>query len=330
MAREAIDGRTTCKTIILAHDVKLCFICMVTLPTLPLESLRVFEACARHSNFTRAAEELSVTTTAVSQRVRNLERQLGTKLFARHGPRVELTEPGAALSDRIRDALGMLRDAVADCSSARSSLRLTSAPTFANRWLVAHLPAFHQAHPLERIRLDISTEERAPGQFDVAIRSGRGPWPALECHPILPVEAAPLMTPHLAAGLADPTGLAGLPLIPDDRWEAWFALAGLATANCNYFAAQYPSQDASAAAVLGGAAAALLSPTLFSRELASGALVAPFPQVLRGPDWFWLVWHRDGPGAPFVTWLQAAMRSLSTDGCNSEVSASWPSPNGCK
>ena len=72
----------------------------------PLDSLRVLSACVRHGNFSRAAAELRITPTAVSQRMRALEDRLGAKLFRRHGPRLTTTARAKALGQRVEQALG--------------------------------------------------------------------------------------------------------------------------------------------------------------------------------------------------------------------------------
>ena len=286
-------------------------------PSFPLQSLRVFEACARHRNFTRAAAELAVTTTAVSQRIRDLEQRLGISLFRRHGPRLTLTGAGVGLGDAVREALMVLGDAVAACTATRPPLRVTCTPTFANRWLVPRLPDYHQQPGASAITLDISTEERRSEDVDVAIRSGIGPWPSFEGVALLPVEATPMLAPKLGTRLThDPASLARLPLVPDERWPAWFGLAGTPDSNPAFVSAEYPTQDASAIAAINGAGAALLSPTLFADELARGALIAPFQQTLQGPEWYWLLWHRDRPAPNFVQWVQtetAAMKHRRGD-----------------
>jgi LysR family glycine cleavage system transcriptional activator len=277
---------------------------------LPLESLRVFEACARHGNFTRAAAELAVTGTAVSQRIRSLEMELGVVLFRRHGPRVTLTDAGQLLSARVRDALTGLHKAVSDCSALHAPLRVTCTPTFANRWLVPRLPNFQRTPGAGPIQIDISKEERSPETFDVAIKCGTGPWPGLEGIPLLPLEGTPMLVPGLAARLTDdPSSLAELPLIPDERWFDWFALARVKEPRPAFLATEYPSQDVVAISALNGDGGALLSPRLFQEELRTGALVAPFPITLQGPASYWMLWHAHRPASSFIGWMSEQIRA---------------------
>src|SRR5687768_12436628 len=107
-----------------------------------MESLRVFEASARHGNFTRAGKELGVTPTAVSLRIRELEAELGQNLFVRNGPRIALTDAGSRLAARMAEVMTITRSA-AECRAAGVTLRITATPTFAAHWLAPRLAAYH-------------------------------------------------------------------------------------------------------------------------------------------------------------------------------------------
>src|SRR3546814_12153231 len=98
-----------------------------------LQSLKGGEACARHGNFTRAAEELSVTTTAVSQRIRDLEQRIAVGLFHRRGPRLSLPEAGRALGEGIRAGLAVMQRAVEYRVRAEPTTRVTGTRPFATR-----------------------------------------------------------------------------------------------------------------------------------------------------------------------------------------------------
>ena len=98
-----------------------------------LESLRFFEASARHGNFSRAAGELGVTPTAVSLRIRNLELDLKTRLFTRAGPRISLTKAGAELAGRMGEILTLTRSAVEACRASTTSVP-PRRPSVSCRW----------------------------------------------------------------------------------------------------------------------------------------------------------------------------------------------------
>src|SRR5690349_12536009 len=97
-----------------------------------LESLRVLECCVRLGSFTRAADEIGVTAAAVSLRIRNLEAELGARLFERSGPRLQATAAAITLAARVGIALSDVHAAVAVCRGDRQTLRVTAPPSFAS------------------------------------------------------------------------------------------------------------------------------------------------------------------------------------------------------
>src|SRR5687767_8423402 len=120
-------------------------------PLPPLSALRAFEVAARHMSFTKAAEELSVSQTAVSHHVRTLEGFLGVALFRRLPRKVELTEHGRAWAEAASDGFGRLYEANRALRrtrvGARPSVSVTIIPSFASRWLVPRLGRFMERHP---------------------------------------------------------------------------------------------------------------------------------------------------------------------------------------
>ena len=155
--------------------------------------------------------------------------------------------------------------------------------------------------------MDASQGLSPPGFFDVAIRSGIGPWPGCECVRLLSEQGTPMLSPKWA-----PPGfrmtvrkLMRIPLIPDPRWSEWFALAGVANAKPTFVAARFPNYELEAQAALEGIGAALLSPVLFAQLTAQGALVAPFRHAVQGPNSYWLLWTQESAGTHFVGWMKS-------------------------
>ena len=124
----------------------------------PLSSVRVFEAAARHGSFKKAAEELNITASAVSHAVQNLEDWLGVTLFQRGGGKLGLTEPGAAYAAAVGEALKAVAEATARLPGRRSQGRLaiSSAPGFANRWLLPRLARFSERYPETGVDIETS------------------------------------------------------------------------------------------------------------------------------------------------------------------------------
>lgn len=277
----------------------------------PLDSLRVLAACARHGNFSRAALELGITPTAVSQRMRALEAQLGVKLFKRHGPKLLTTDRARALGQRLEHALSLMHHAVDDCVRVKHPLRVTCAPTFAARWLIPRLATYHALPGADPIVLDASQVMLPTGAFDVAIRSGTGPWPDYRCVRLLSEQGTPMLSPKWLPG---PNGLTvkqflKVPLIPDPRWSQWLELAGVPNAKPRFVGTRFPNYELEAQAAVQGVGAALLSPPLFASLRAEGHLVAPFPWVVEGPSSYWLLWTSEAAGCHFVEWLKTQFAS---------------------
>jgi LysR family glycine cleavage system transcriptional activator len=274
---------------------------------LRLESLRVLAVSVRLGNFSRAAAELGITPTAVSQRIRALEAAIGVRLFERHGPRLITTDRARALGQRVSDALELMRGAVDDCRRIKHPLRVTCAPTFAARWLVPRLMTYQTLPGANPIALDATQSLSPQGSFDVAVRSGRGPWPGYESARLLSDRATPMLSPKWTPPGSRMTvkKLLRVPLIPDSRWADWFKLAGVFDARPKFVAARFPNYELEAQAAIQGIGAALLSPELFAQFVTQGLLMAPFSMAVKGRVSYWLLWTKQSANAHFVTWMKS-------------------------
>ena len=202
------------------------------LPSLP--ALRVFEAAGRLESFTLAADELDVTTSAVSRQIGALERALGVKLFERLPRGLRLTPEGTRYLAEVADALRRLEQASAALrGGARRTLRLSVLPSFAGNWLVPRLPAFEAAHPDVDVMLEATTRyaDFRHEQVDLAIRFGTGPWDGLASEPLLPLEYYPVCKPNRLRSLRRPADLARDTWLDEvhipDAWPRWLQAAGV-------------------------------------------------------------------------------------------------------
>jgi LysR family glycine cleavage system transcriptional activator len=270
-----------------------------------LESLRVLTACVRHGNFSRAALELGVTPTAVSQRIRALEAEIGVKLFRRYGPTLTTTDRARALGQRVEQALLLMRTAVDDCRRVKQPLRVTCAPTFASRWLVPRLAIYHAIPGADAIVLDNTQAVSPAGSFDVAIRSGVGPWPNHKSALLMVEQRTPMLSPKSAPKRLTARKLLEVPLIPDPGWSEWFKRAGIPSAKPTFAATRYPNYELEAQAAAQGIGAALLSPVLFADLIAQGVLIAPFSLALEGRAGYWLLWSEESRESHFVRWMKS-------------------------
>ena len=119
----------------------------------PLYALRAFEAAARHLSYTKAAQELAITQSAVSRHVRTLEVDFGCRLFAREGRGLRLTEPGRLLLPGLQQGFAALESACASLRSEEGALRLKAPSTLTMRWLLARLSRFRLQQPDIEVQL---------------------------------------------------------------------------------------------------------------------------------------------------------------------------------
>lgn len=275
----------------------------MTQPIPPLSAIRVFEAVARHLNFTRAGEELGMTQAAVSYQIKELEKRLGYSLFLRNGRSIELTEKGRFLAGPVETAFDTLRDTFSTASRDSSNqLIITANSTFAMNWLGGRVGAFQKLHPdfaIRIVNIDASSHQRANREryleTDVLIAACFRPEDDWLCHDVVPISFTPMLNPSLAeavGGIHTPEDLLKVPLIdPDDPWwKLWFAEAGLPDVDLSHIpASRMGSQALEAQRAASGQGAAILTPFFHTEALRNGALYQPFE----------LVCHTNSPGWSF-------------------------------
>jgi LysR family glycine cleavage system transcriptional activator len=286
----------------------------------PLNALRVFEAVARHGSFSRAADELGMTQTAVSYQIRLLEEHIGEQLFLRQPRRIVNTETAERMLPSVSKGFEHLGDAMlAAARASGETLEIHSSPTFASHWLARNLGSFQLAWPGIAVRLlrvsKITDFNRDPA--DISIRWGVGPWPEHECHLLGRFSFAPMLSPALAAsagGITEPKHLLRLPIIgaQQDSWQTWFASAGLEPPDLSVHKRHnYIEQDLCANAALAGQGVAILNHIYFAEELASGRLIAPFNHHCSDDIGIWLVHpasRRNNPKIKaFREWILSAV-----------------------
>ncbi|MGS0741672.1 choline sulfate utilization transcriptional regulator [Glaciimonas sp. GG7] len=215
----------------------------------PLQTLAFFEAAARHLNFTAAAQELSSSQPAVSQRIGLLEEDLGVLLFKRAHRGVSLTADGVHLFEAVHASLGEIGEAVANIRSRRMRQVLTVATDFgfAAYWLMPRLSTLRELVPNLDVRIVTSQNEfDIRGEsVDVAIACGAGSWPGCAAEPLFPEIVIPVCSPgfllkHALTGKA--ADLTRLPLLHLESaepvrwqtWEDWFAHYKLSMTNENH------------------------------------------------------------------------------------------------
>ncbi len=293
----------------------------------PLAAIRVFEAAARHGNFTRAAEELGLTQAGVSYQIKVLEERVGTVLFVRQGRGTALTPAGEALSPRISQAFADMEGAFEGLRGDDGAvLSIACAQTLATQFLAPRLGAFQLAHPEIAVRIDVSDRivDLEAGDCDVAIRFTRDPPERLQCHFLMRAGIAPMASPSFveANALAEPTDLTRERRVsPDypwwDRWDEATCHRHDGSSPRASGALQFDSQVLDAQAAISGHGAALLMPPMFRAELADGRLVRPFAEVAWLTHSFRLVYPEvrktSAKVRAFRNWLTKELRDLMGD-----------------
>lgn len=281
---------------------------------LPLTALRAFEAAARHESFTLAAQELYVTTGAVSRQVRLLESHFGLPLFARVHRKVTLTPAGRRYLDAVRNAFAALADAGAalEREARHVHLVIDCIPTLAMYWLTPRLARYRGEHP--DISIDITTglgpvDLAAP--VDLAIRRDPGHFSGMAGVPFMIEWSTPVCSRDFADrhDLSTVDAMLRAPAIGirarEDLWPTWAgqyacsapAPAGRFTLD-HTFAALQAAEDGLGVVVV---------PVIFaSKLLASGRLVLPFPEMLAESGSYYVLTrpaHASDAVADLKAWL---------------------------
>jgi LysR family glycine cleavage system transcriptional activator len=259
-----------------------------------LDFLKGFEAAGRLLSFTRAAEELFLTQSALSRQIAALEEALGVALFQRKHRALALTPAGEAFHRAIGETLNGLAAAADSARGATHAPRITVSTTvsFASLWVIPRLPAFRGRHP--DVEVYISADDRlvdlGRGDVDVAVRylpDARAPENAVRLfgERMLPV-ASPRLVRHAKTGLAKPADLARHVLLHLDdpagrtpwlEWSVWLAgngQPGLKPAG----SLRFKLYDQVIQAAVGGQGVALGRIPMIAEYLRDGRLVAPFPK----------------------------------------------------
>lgn len=266
-----------------------------------LQSLKAFDASARHLNFTRAAAELNVTPAAVSHQIKELEDAVGVPLFQRTSRHMQLTRQGQILKPAIADALEGLTRALQKLRQVENptQVRVTASPSIAAKWLVPRIDRFLESMPGADVRIDVSSEplDFDREDIDVAIRFGEGNYPGLLVEKLFQDTLFPVCSPELLKGakpLREPRDLLQFTLIHLDweaqgavwpNWRMWMLAAGVKDFN-DTRGLHFSQTSLAVQAAVDGHGVALGDSTLVADDLASGRLVKPFELSLRSPAQF--------------------------------------------
>ena len=290
----------------------------------PLNSLRAFEAAARHESFALAADELAVTPSAVSQQVKQLEAILDRALFARHARGLTLTGAGRRYLPALSEAL----DSIAEATRALSNdaddrtLTVTCLGSFGALWLVPRLADFEAFAP--DIDMRLSTSDRLADfvrdGIDAGVRYGSGPYPDFHAEKLLEETVFPVCGPQVAKRLKSLEDLATVPLLHDASagahssysWPSWFRAQNLGALDVRR-GPGFTNSTFLVQAAIAERGVMLGRSVLVGDALAAGTLVKPFEGMdLPAGASYWFITQPDGLRQSKITrfreWLFEAAR----------------------
>lgn len=301
------------------------------LPT--IAALRAFESAARLLSFTRAADDLGLTQTAISHAIRKLETTVGQPLFEREGNRLGLTRAGRDLLPVARgviESLTVTADRLREQASY-STLTVASVLSFSVKWLLPRIADFSAHHPEIRLQVgaNLHLDDALQPDTDIAILYGTGQWLDHVVHPLLPETVTPVCSPaalQAAGPVRGPEDIARFRLLRTsfyfrhrDDWQPWLDAAGTEPAREQPTLSFDLLFSALEAARLGMGLAMGRTP-LIDDDLRAGRLVCPFDLRLPTPQGYYLVARPQIAQTPkyraFRDWLMDQARA----------SPPWPDP----
>ena len=285
---------------------------------IPFRAIIVFHAVARAGSISRAADELRVTPSAVSQQIQALELHLGTALTSRIGRNITLTEAGERYFEMISREIEHIADVTQHVRGIRSATTLTvrASPSVASKWLLPRLARFIGANPDIELRLDGTNEPTDFGKenVDIEIRHGDGGWPGLFVESLGKERFLPVCAPSLLA-----PGSLAIEHLPRHRlihsvksqmqWPRWFMEAGIEPTE-RWKRVLFDRSHMAIDAAVDGLGIGLESELLAWRELSDGRLVCPIenpPEVTLTTQWI-VCPHghlRHRKTGAFLDWLRA-------------------------
>ena len=300
----------------------------------PLNSLRAFDASARHRSFTRAAQELNVTPAAISHQIKGLEETLGARLFRRTRGTLMLTEEGQRLLPGIRKGFTAFNEAMENFSLYHQTgpLNVALTPSFASKWLIPRIEHFNARFPEIDIRVTTTMEliDYEREGVDIGVRFGRGGYSDLVVEPLLASEVTPVCSPELLKGekpLGTPSDIANYTLLHDDSpllddthpdWAMWLRAANVTNVDPSH-GLRFDNASTCINAAIEGVGIALARTALIDADLAAGRLVRLFELSLPSAFGYYVAYPKRSEKLPkvmaFRDWLFEEVAAQEAGGC---------------
>lgn len=298
-----------------------------------LQSLRALEASVRLKSLTRAAEELGVTPSAITQHVRAVESWVGAPLFRRTGRYIIPTDAAEAAMPSLREGFDRIVEGAQLLKGADRKARVISistTPAFASKWLLPRLDRFRALHPDIEVWVsaDMKLVDFSTADVDLAVRYGPGGYDGLVAEQILSEAVVPMAAPDLAAELAvrAPAELLQARLLHDTSsegdpscpsWRSWFRTRGVDDLR-SLDGPRYSDASLVIDEAIAGKGVALVKRALAERDIAAGRLTPLLPDLTPVKFVYWLVWPRGRtllpPVRAFIAWIKAEALGDVVDG----------------
>lgn len=268
-----------------------------------LYALRAFEAAARHLSFTRAAEELAITQSAVSRHVRTLETDFGCRLFERQGRGLRLTEPGRLLLPGLQQGFAALESACAGLRAEEGVLRLKAPSTLTMRWLLARLSRFRLQQPDIEVQLtaawmDVDRVDFEREPYDCAVLLNSGVFPeGWEYAKLFEEWLIPVCSPEAVAGrpwtVEQLKAAEQLHPTPDRRdWRQWLQATGLSDQVVLKGGQVFDMLELGIVAAARGYGVSIGDLLLVAEDVEQGRLALPMPTAVFSGSSYYLVWPK--------------------------------------
>lgn len=262
----------------------------------PLSALSGFEAAARLGSFSRAAEELNITQSAISHQIKSLEDFFAQPLFQRVGRIVQLTDAGEDFLETAGKSLELLARGTRQLDSYQkpNSVIVTTSPAFANKWLIPRFSQLQIAEPELQPWLDTTNQQvnLEHAELEIAIWRGNGEWPGLKTIKLFDDYLAPVCSPvYISDHSVEASDLSGCNLLHDERredWNSWFQHIGQDRANI-IEGFNFSDSGSSIDSAIAGQGVALGSLVLAEDQLRNGSLVRPFQQIMKAEESYYMV-----------------------------------------
>lgn len=292
-----------------------------------MNALKAFDAVVRLGSMNRAASELGISPSSVTQHIRNLEDFIGGDLFERTANAISLNARGDAYAKNISHAFDTIHQATGAISQKISDtpIRISCVPTLAGPWLATQLAIVEREFPGQKIRCDFSPAlaDFAADDVDLAIRYGLGSYPGTTTNRIYTDVLAPVCTPEMASKLRSPHDLADCLQIDSAEsapsglsiWRYWARLAGGEALEKRMGAqSRWVVQSSAFALEILHAtpSVAILERAMCQSHLDDGTLVAPFDMWVTAPYGYYIVTSNRRSLQPSAKRLKSIlMRSIS-------------------